>query len=630
MFVNLNKKLDNLNYEEIGRKAKKRSPSKRIWLSILGIFVVLLVISSVLMYLGIKDLKKNATLLTVAYQNQNFDGIKSGVGGVKGSLQKIDVPLNIFFWVRFIPIIGGYFGDTKSLVEAGIDELNAIQKLLIELEPAKSELGFNNTPIAGQDRITQAMKILDKALPKLDLIQPDLEKGALKVKDIDVEKYPDTFRGVKVKLLFKTAKNFIVGASLAVKENRDALALSPQALGQSQPKNYLLLFQNDKEIRATGGFMTAFADLKLDKGQISTSTSDDIYRLDEQLLKVCLNVICPLTPPAPIVRYLPEADGKPRKAWSLRDSNLSPDLPTSAADFERIYRFLGNGLPFDGIIYIDTRVVEELIDITGPIEVYGTKYSSAKDPRCDCPNVIYELENYAEVAAKGEKDRKAVLGVLMQQILARSIGAEVTKLPELIETIVSLANQKHVMFYMHDLNTQQALSKVGWTGEIKQYDGDYLHINDSNFAGGKSNLYVYQKISQDISVGKNGQTHKKLSIEYKNDQPFSTWLNGINRDYVRVYVPKGSKLTSSKGSEDVVQTFDDLGKTYFAAFVTVRPQNSRVLSFEYDIPYSPTGEYKLLIQKQPGAQDFQHKLQINGRPQTPFNLIYDSEFKFKI
>ena len=376
--------------------------------------------------------------------------------------------------------------------------------------------------------------------------------------------------------------------------------------------------------------MTAYATLTINNGQVSATTSDDIYRLDEKLLHVCLTKICPLTPPAPIVKYLPEVSGKVRSAWSMRDSNISPDLPTAAKEFERMYQMLGEGLPFDGIIYIDSQVVEELIEVTGPIDVFGTKYSAEIDKRCNCPNVIYELENYAEVAAKGEKDRKAILGVLMQQILARSVGADVEKLPQLVETIAQLANHKHVMFYMHDPKVQDALSKLNWTGEVKAYDGDYLHINDSNFAGGKSNLYVEQTVTQEINI-KNGEVRKKITIEYKNDQPFNTWLNGINRDYVRFYVPKGSKLVSSKGSEDPVTTIeDDLGKTVFEAFIQVRPQNSRKLEIEYTILYQPKGEYKLLIQKQPGAKDFHYKIKLNGSQKADFKLETDREFKFNL
>ena len=155
-----------------------------------------------------------------------------------------------------------------------------------------------------------------------------------------------------------------------------------------------------------------------------------------------------------------------------------------------------------------------------------------------------------------------------------------------------------------------------------------MHINDSNFAGGKSNLYVEQTVMEEINTQKDGTIKKKITIEYKNPQAFNTWLNGINRDYVRFYVPKGSKLISSKGSEVEVTTIEDLGKSVFEAFIQVRPQNSRKLEIEYEIPYDPKGEYKLMIQKQPGAKDFHYIIKLNGKKVEDFKLDQDKEFKF--
>ncbi len=597
---------------------------------ILGILILFTIIPSLLTYLGLRQASSHGKSLVNAYKLQNFNSLRNETSATRNGLNLANFSLNFLFWMRIIPFAGGYYSDIKGFVGAGAEELTAIDTILTNLAPNEVELGFDGHEKKGPDRTTQAVKILDKSIPFLGKVEGNLKKGADLVKNIDTNKYPEKFKGKDIKKNLEVAKNFILGASIAVSEGKDALKIAPQALGIPSAKNYFLLFQNDKEIRATGGFMTAFATLTINNGQVGSTTSDDIYRLDEKLLKVCLTKVCPLTPPAPIVKYLPEVSGKPRTAWSMRDSNISPDIPTSAQQFEKMYQLLGEGLPFDGIIFIDTQAVEELIEVTGPIDVYGTRYSSEIDKRCNCPNVIYELESYAEVAAKGEKDRKAVLGVLMQQILARSVGADVEKLPQLIEAIARLTNHKHVIFFMHDSNSQKALSKLNWTGEIKNYDGDYLHINDSNFAGGKSNIYVEQTVIQEITTQKDGTIKKKISIEYKNPQGFNTWLNGINRDYVRFYVPKGSKLLSSKGSEDPVVISEDLGKTVFEAFIQVRPQNSRKLEVEYTIPYDPKEEYKLMIQKQPGAKDFHYKIKLNGKNVADFKLEQDKEFKFNI
>ena len=624
---NLNRKLDVWDRKYLRKSPKNKTKRRVLVISVILILAILL--PSVFIFWGLKETLSSGKSLVTAYKEQNFDNLKREVTATKGSLQKVNFSLNFLFWLRVVPVLGGYYSDVKGLANAGVEDLIALDKILSNLDSVKSELNFDGHPKSGPDRVTQAVKILDKSLPYLDKVEGNLIKGAKLVKNIDTKKYPQSFRGKMVKQNLELAKNFILGLEVAVKEGKAALMVAPSFLGLSTTKTYLLLFQNDKEIRPTGGFMTAFATLAINRGQISATTSDDIYRLDEKLLNVCLTKICPLTPPSPIVKYLPEVSGKPRSAWSMRDSNLSPDVQTSAKEFERMYQLLGEGLPFDGIIFIDSQVVEELIEVTGPIDVFGTKYSAEIDKRCNCPNVIYELESYAEIAAKGEKDRKAILGVLMQQILARSIGAEIEKLPILIDTVARLANHKHIMFYMHDQSVQNALSKLNWTGEIKDYDGDFLHINDSNFAGGKSNLYVEQIVSQEINTQKD-EVKKKISIEYKNPQPFGVWLNGINRDYVRFYVPKGSKLISSKGSEDPVTTIEDLGKTVFEAFIQVRPQNSRKLEIEYKVPYETQEEYKLLIQKQPGAKDFHYKIKINGSQKADFKLDQDKEFKFDL
>lgn len=625
--MNLNRKLNSLNQGYL-RKPPKNKGRRRVGV-ILIILAFALLIPSIFIFWGIKETTSHGKLLIASYKEQNFDNLKKEVRSTRNGLQKVNLSLGALFWLRAIPMLGGYFADAKGFAGASVEGLTAVDKLLTNLEPVKGELGFDNHPKSGPDRITQAIKILDSSIPHLDKIESNLKKGADAVENISTDKYPDKFKNIEVKKNLEVLKSFIIGASVAVSEGKEALKIAPQALGIPNQQNYLLLFQNDKEIRPTGGFITAYATLTINNGQVNATTSDDIYRLDEKLLDVCLTKICPLSPPPPIVKYLPEVTGKERQAWSMRDSNISPDVPTAAGEFERMYQMLGEGLPFDGIIFIDTQVVEELIEVTGPIDVYDTVYSSETDPRCNCPNVIYELESYAEIAAKGEKDRKAVLGVLMQQILARSVGADVEKLPQLVSTVARLANHKHVMFFMHDANSQQALSKLNWTGEIRGIDGDYLHINDSNFAGGKSNLYVEQTVTQEISVKGEG-VRKKITIEYKNPEPFGIWLNGINRDYVRFYVPKGSKLLSSSGSENPVTETEDLGKGVFEAFIQVRPQNSRKLEIEYTFPYQPKGEYKLLIQKQPGAKDFHYKIKINGAQKADFLLDTDQEFKFKI
>lgn len=629
-FVNLNKRLD----RQVLYRTKPRFNRRKV----VKLLIFLLILAA-LIYFPVRGAYQSAKTIIaagrqagVAFQNENLDQVKSSIAEMKKANNELGLSLNFLIWLRVIPFVGGYYYDVKSFSEAASYELDALKKIVDVLELHKTEIGFDGVPSPGQDRVAQVVKILNKVIPELDKIEPDLKMASEKVASIDINKYPEMMGKYRLRSQVDAAKGMITGSYFAVSKARPALEVAPSALGEPSAKNYLLIFQNDSEIRATGGFMTAYAYLKLDKGRVSSSSSDDIYRLDEKLLNVCKSRICPLTPPEPIVKYLPEVNGKPRTAWSMRDSNLSPDVPTSMRQFEKIYEFIDDKESFDGIILIDTKVVEELIKITGPIEVLGTTYSAETDNKCNCPNVIYELEKYSQVIERGDPDRKAILGTLMQQILARSLGVSMQKAPEFINIGTKLAASKHILFYMHDEKTQKALSQLNWTGEIKDFKGDYLHINDSNFAGGKSNLYVEQEATLDINIEKDGKVTNKLSINYKNPQAYNYWLNGINRDYVRIYVPKGSTLKSSKGSEVKVTTIEeDLGKTVFESFIQVRPQNSTNLNFEYELPEKFTGkEYPIMIQKQGGKKGFKYTIKINDKTKEQFNLDTDKELKINI
>ncbi len=140
-------------------------------------------------------------------------------------------------------------------------------------------------------------------------------------------------------------------------------------------------------------------------------------------------------------------------------------------------------------------------------------------------------------------------------------------------------------------------------------------------------------MEQEIEVSGDKVT-KKVTITYNNPHKGSNCnleagelcLNGVYRDYVRLYVPLGSKLTGGViGSEVKESTFDDLGKTVFDAFFTMRPESSSKLVFSYELPSGLNLKpYRLLIQKQPGLDTVKHAITLNGKPSS-LDLIKDTE-----
>ena len=397
----------------------------------------------------------------------------------------------------------------------------------------------------------------------------------------------------------------------------------------------MVLFQNDKELRPTGGFMTAYSIMKVDKAQFSPVLSSDIYSLDAQYKPS-------ITAPDPFIQYIKGPYVLSDKL-RLRDMNWSPDFAVSMQAFVPMIKEAGvDGI--DGIIAVDTQLLVNILDVIGPIGVPGFgDFSTKIIPECNCAQVIYELESFADVEGpiiwdpltgvilqkpKNSDNRKKIIGPLMNSVLSNAMGQPKDKLAPLFESIYRSLLEKHVLFYMMDGDKQKAMSDFGLGGTLIDYDGDYLHINDANLGGRKSNLYATEEVEQDIVI-ENGIVTKTVTITYKNPEKQDGWLNSILPTWVRVYVPKGSQLITSEGLEAKAEPYEDLGKTVFAGYFQLRPEGMAKVTFKYTLPFQVSKEYKLFIQKQPGTDGFLYTLKF-GKKMDEFYLKMDKEIKMAI
>jgi hypothetical protein len=212
----------------------------------------------------------------------------------------------------------------------------------------------------------------------------------------------------------------------------------------------------------------------------------------------------------------------------------------------------------------------------------------------------------------------------MNSILANAMGQPKDKLASLFSAAFNSIMGKDVLFYLNDSKVQKAVADFGIGGTIKDYNGDYLHINDANLGGRKSNLYSTEDVEQDIKIAGDGSVTKTLTITYKNPEKQDGWLNSVLPTWVRVYVPKGSTLMAVDGLEAKQDPYTDLGKTVFAGYFQLRPEGVAKVTFQYKLPFKVKGQYKLLIQKQPGTKDYLYTINV-GKVQQEFYLKTDKE-----
>ena len=618
-----------------------------ILVALLVVITVATVIPAQAAWKKAQELQTITTQLVDELKNQNLEGAKAKLPEVRKKLDETKQAVNAVLPLRVLPVLSHYHQDMLHGLNAAGYGLDAVEIAVSAIEPYADLLGLKGgesfTAGSADERIQLAVQTLEKVTPKITEIGDKIALLEKEVDAIDPERYPESLQGKPVRAKIIEGKNLLAETTGLFLNAQPLLEVLPQLLGQPDPKRYLVLFQNDKELRATGGFMTAYAIFRIEQGKFIVEKSDDIYELDDQI-KPKINA------PPEILTY-----HKGVYYFNIRDSNLSPDFSVSMQQFKELYP---NKWDFDGIISVDTHVLVESIKILCTFVVKGRTFSSEIDERCDCPKVIYELEDYStRPVAYVREDRKDVLGELLLQIMKKALGVSPSQYwGQLFQMAISEINQKHILAFMEDEKSQKGVESLNMAGRIADgvemlgyKDGnnwDYLHVSDVNFAGAKSNLFVTHEVKQEYEVANDGALTKTITIDYKNPAPPSDCnlesgglcLNGILRNWVRIYVPKGSELISSKGSQSPkdesgvdMQTSEGLGKTIFEGFLTVRPLGSAQLTVKYKLPFKKSGDkLPLLIQKQAGTDGHDYTVLVNGKQREKLPLKTDVLLQIKL
>ncbi len=604
-------------------------------------FFLIAFIPSLIVLTRVKAVYQESLGLVEAIKAKDLKLISQRTTSSKEKLKALDRALTPLSWTRLIPFIGAYEGDAVHLVRAGEAGLEAAEIVVKAIEPYADIVGFASGEEEGggektaEDRINFVVNTLDKITPEIEKVGEKMVIAKNEVDQINPNRYPEQIRGQKIREPLKEMITLIDQAATLTSEAKPVFEVSPWLLGIEEKRTYLVIFQNDAELRPTGGFLTAYAVLEVEKGKVKALLSEDIYAADARFNKR-------IEAPEEIVKYL--TPNIPY--WNLRDMNLSPDFKVSMETFMENFEDVSQ-YEFDGVIAVDTEVLVRLLTALGPIGVpeWGN-FSVEPDDRCDgCPQVVYMLELMADKpATELRPGRKAVLGPLMHSIIANAMGSPKEKIPGLFEAGFSSVMEKHVLFYFPDEKVQAAMEAFNIAGRINAFDGDYFHLNDSNFGGAKANMFIEQKVSQEIEKQGDGSIIKTVTVEYRNPSPHSAGcdlesgglcLNAPYRDWFRVYVPQGSELIESQGSEEEVKVYEDLGKTVFEGYYGKEAPlytdgGLTRLIFKYKLPFKAEGSnYQLLIQKQPGTDGYQYLIEL-GKQQEEFELKQDKELRLKI
>jgi hypothetical protein len=610
---------------ELADAVKKNKKMPKALKIIIGILGGLLVISGIYTVVIVKQLKSQAmeTEATARqayaiFKTQNLPLAQEEFKKLEDQVNELHQTYQKLSFYNFVPIARNYYQDGNHFFEGGKHGLAAAQKALAELTPYADVLGFEGEGSfsggTAEDRIKLLLETLDKVMPAFDSIATDLEMTKEEILAVNPNRYPEKIGETMIREKLIAGQEMLESTVTGFMEFRPVLEQIPElAGGKGERKKYLILFQNDNELRPTGGFLTAYAVIYIENGKVSPEKSDDIYELDQKFTQRVA---------------IPESLGKyltTERYWNLRDMNISPDFKLSMDQFFENYQTVrGEPTDIDGIIAVDTQVLTDLLTALGPVEVpgYGT-FSAEPDDRCDgCAQVVYALsEIITRPTPYHREDRKGILGPLMQSTLQKAYGAPKEKWPELFQYMWRDMEGKHIQLYFMDEEAQTAAETVNAAGRLEQSEaGDFLAIVNANLGGAKSNLFINYDVKQEVLIPENGRLEKTIEITYRNTRRADNCnleagllcLNSTLQDWTRLYIPAGAELVKAQGFTAEPTLYEEQGFAVIDGFFTLEPLGVAKLKITYTIPYDDMETYKTTLWKQGGIDGFETLFDVNG------------------
>ena len=384
----------------------------------------------------------------------------------------------------------------------------------------------------------------------------------------------------------------------------------------NQTKTFLILLQNNMELRPGGGFLGQYAILKIKNGEVISTFVEDANLLDQR-------IHAKIPAPYPFKRMMRI------KKWKFRDSNFSSDFPTNAEKAEYFYGLARGKKDFDGVIAVNADVLNHILELTGPIQIpgYSTTFTS-RDASIKLEDIVEK--RYLANPELDSRNRKVILKKMASVIIEKL--SSLKNISRLAKFAQEELRDKNIMLYFKDSNLQDLVQSVHWDGSVAQnWEKDYIMLVDANMGALKSDYYIRRSIDYEVDF-----TQEKpiatIKYLYRHTAPYGNWRTSDYHSYLRLYVPKGSNLIERKMvSYPLID--EDFGKTYFGFIVHVLINRETEALIKYELPDRITPDnYQLLIQKQSGINSIPVTIRLktaDGEITQQGELKKDLKFEMK-
>ena len=395
-------------------------------------------------------------------------------------------------------------------------------------------------------------------------------------------------------------------------------------LGIDQPTSYLILLQNDTELRANGGFAGSYAKLNISTSKIVPKIDlsfQDIYVPNGQLSGH-------VTPPPPIQEAFHHG------TWELANADYDPDFPTAAQSIRWFFEKGGEKNP-DILATLSLTTIKNILRVTGPINISDYSATITSD------NVYSFLQSQSETNFfPGSTQKKDALTAVGKSIKNKLFHLSPIQYLRVARILITDLDHGNLLLNSQNLSFQKLLLDHHWAGEIKTGKIDTYLLVETNLGANKANCCI-ERETKHVIFSEDGTYRHRVQLTLTNTSsghnptpPFD--FSGHYLSYLRFYIPSnawGVEIAQNESTPSGVTLpylpivhAKNHGLTEIGFFHTTASGTTSTIDLSYRLATgSASRRYELTLLKQNGLRNSPQTIQHQGQT-TRLDLTQQSIF----
>ncbi len=295
-----------------------------------------------------------------------------------------------------------------------------------------------------------------------------------------------------------------------------ATSLMPSMLGQDGKRTYLLMFQNNAELRSTGGLTGALAVITADHGELALTGQSSPGQIG--LMK-------------PPLRGLTQEEKDlftNRIAIYPQDTGINPHFPRAADLLSQMWR-RSQGQRLDGVISVDPVALSYLLGATGPMRLPPTPGSDVLGvTSLTAANAVDTLlrDTYRKIVAGGDfnladDQQNAFFAGVARSVFTLISGGGYDP-DKLIDGLTRSVDERRLAVWSAHADEQRIIDPLALSDSVPDTTtpspeiGFYLNDSGSD----KLMYYLDQKLSvKPVSCGSTGQQVLHVTARLRSSVP---------------------------------------------------------------------------------------------------------------